>query len=192
LIQTERQTDGQTEPQGDTREAWLRRASAIIGPEVGAPAALHVSMGFPKGSAGKRKAIGQCWNGRLSADKAPHIFISPELDGAAPVLAVLVHELIHAGEPNAGHKGAFITKAKAVGLVKPWTATSAGPELAARLETIAAQLGPFPHAPLAVADRGRKGSRLRLWECACPVKVRVASDEFNATCGECDSPFERQ
>lgn len=176
----------------DTREAWLRRACAVIGPELGAPAGLHVSMGFPKGARGKRKTIGQCWPGAASADKAPHIFVSPELDGAATVLAVLVHELIHAGEPGAGHKGAFVTKAKRVGLVKPWTATNPGPELAARLAALAVELGPFPHAALAVAARGRKGSRLRLWECACPVKVRVASDDFNASCGDCGSPFEQR
>lgn len=37
------------------------------------------------------------------------------------------------------------------------------------------------------------GSRLRLWECDCarPVKVRVASDDFKATCNVCSSPFHR-
>lgn len=35
------------------------------------------------------------------------------------------------------------------------------------------------------------GSRLRLFECEClpPVKVRVARDEFRATCDCCSSPF---
>jgi hypothetical protein len=38
------------------------------------------------------------------------------------------------------------------------------------------------------------GSRLRLWECGCerPVKVRVASDAFDATCNVCAQPFERK
>jgi hypothetical protein len=38
------------------------------------------------------------------------------------------------------------------------------------------------------------GSRLRLWECGCerPVKVRVASDDFRATCDVCSKPFERR
>jgi hypothetical protein len=39
------------------------------------------------------------------------------------------------------------------------------------------------------------GSRLRLWECECipkPVKVRVASDSFNATCDDCGAKFERK
>jgi hypothetical protein len=38
------------------------------------------------------------------------------------------------------------------------------------------------------------GSRLRLWECECarPVKVRVASDDFKAHCDECGSAFARK
>lgn len=50
-----------------------------------------------------------------------------------------------------------------------------------------------------VGTRGGKsrgagsGSRLRLWECSCepPVKVRVASDDFQATCKRCGEPFTR-
>jgi hypothetical protein len=48
-----------------------------------------------------------------------------------------------------------------------------------------------------VGSRGGKsqgagsGSRLRLFECECipPVKVRVARDEFDATCNCCDQTF---
>lgn len=48
-----------------------------------------------------------------------------------------------------------------------------------------------------VGTRGGKsrgtgsGSRLRLWECECdkPVKVRVASDDFKATCDRCGKAF---
>lgn len=37
------------------------------------------------------------------------------------------------------------------------------------------------------------GSRLRLWQCECdrPVKVRVASDDFRATCDRCGTAFKR-
>lgn len=34
------------------------------------------------------------------------------------------------------------------------------------------------------------GSRLRLWQCACGVKARVASDTFDATHDPCGSKFE--
>lgn len=37
------------------------------------------------------------------------------------------------------------------------------------------------------------GSRMRLWECECerPVKVRVASDDLQATCNRCGQSFHR-
>lgn len=44
-------------------------------------------------------------------------------------------------------------------------------------------------------SRGKgSGSRMRLYECQCdkPVKVRVASDDFQATCDRCGEKFERQ
>jgi len=35
------------------------------------------------------------------------------------------------------------------------------------------------------------GSRLRKFVCGCGVIARVARDEFNATCGECNTAFKR-
>lgn len=35
------------------------------------------------------------------------------------------------------------------------------------------------------------GSRLRLWQCQCGIKVRIASDEFAATCKRCGTDFAR-
>lgn len=57
--------------------------------------------------------------------------------------------------------------------------------------------------PLGIGTRGGKsrgagsGSRMRLWVCACPEgtigrKVRVASDDWNATCNRCGSLYARQ
>ena len=57
-------------------------------------------------------------------------------------------------------------------------------------------LKPRP-CPLGIGTRGGKsrgtgsGSRLRLWTCECGVKVRVASDDFQATCNRCGSAFTR-
>jgi hypothetical protein len=51
--------------------------------------------------------------------------------------------------------------------------------------------------PLGIGTRGGRsrgvgsGSRLRLWTCECGIKVRVASDDFRATCGRCASAFTR-
>lgn len=56
--------------------------------------------------------------------------------------------------------------------------------------------------PLGTGTRGGRsrgagsGSRLRLWVCGCPDgtpgrKVRVATDEWDATCNRCGTRYER-
>lgn len=51
---------------------------------------------------------------------------------------------------------------------------------------------------IGIGTRGGKsrgvgsGSRLRLYQCECGVKVRVASDSFDATCNKCDTVFQRE
>jgi hypothetical protein len=69
-----------------------------------------------------------------------------------------------------------------------------------------AALSPVPVAPTAKCcpagvgvrggiSRGKgSGSRLRLWVCGCekPVRVRVASDDFRATCDLCGEAFRQE
>lgn len=178
-----------------TREVWLRNATEhltlIIEKATGKVPPVYVSVGFPKGARGPGRAIGQCWDGSSSADGTNHIFICPTLAGAGAVLPVLLHELIHATVGcDQKHRGTFAKAMKAVGMVKPWTTSSPGPELVQTLGQIEEALGPYPHAPLTLPVRGSKGSRLRLWECSCGIKVRVASDDFQATCGRCEGEFQ--
>jgi hypothetical protein len=181
-----------------TREVWLRNAAERLTPIIAGASGekvppVYLSVGFPKGARGKGRAIGQCWPGDLSADGTHHIFICPTLPDTGAVLPVLLHELIHATVGTAAkHRGPFAKTMKAAGMVKPWTTSSPGPELLTKLVSMAEALGPYPHATLSLPVRGSKGSRLRLWECECGVKVRVARDEFNATCDDCEQPFERQ
>lgn len=180
-----------------TREQWLEAAIGELQPvfaEVGKDALaarVRPSVGFPKGA---RKAIGQCFDGTASADERPHVFISPVLVEPVTVLATLAHELVHAIEGcKAGHRGPFAKTAKAIGLEGKMTATVAGDALRAKLTAISETLGEYPHAALIPAEKKKAGSRLRLWICACdePVKVRVASDDFDATCNRCETPFIR-
>lgn len=159
------------------------------------PASIVYSYGFPKGRGGRGKTIGQCWHAPKPAGYAGAIFVHPcQWKSALDVLHVLLHEILHAEHPNAGHKGEFVKACKAVGLVKPWTATTAGPELKERLNKMAEELGEFPKSDFDIMGKGGKkpGSRLRLWECGCGIKVRVASDDFDATCGGCGDKFEMQ
>ena len=183
-----------------TREEWLNQASLVlierIRPHVpGQPLVAYISVGWPK----RGKEIGECWDGSQSQDGRPHVFISPNLAAGEPwrILDVLLHELIHAAlGTKVSHRGPFVRVAKAVGLLPPWTGTSPSEALAADLRALAVQLGPYPHAALSrrLAGEKRPGSRLRLFECECepPVKVRVARDEFRATCDDCQASFTKE
>lgn len=92
-----------------------------------------------------------------------------------------------------------------------------GPAFKLFCEPLLWELGPFPHASMNIGRPGsgvdgwpglggigggcggsrtkpkaKQQARLRLWECDCnpkPVKVRVASDHFEAHCDHCGSAF---
>lgn len=192
----------------DTREQWLRAAAEqYLAPMLPlrekpktddplTPAAdwelrlppFKVSVGWPKGA---RKAIGQCFPGIACQDGATHhMFISPALEVAGDVLHVLLHELIHAAVgTTAGHKGPFVKLCKAVGLVKPWTATTPSEGLAERLAEIAKSLGPYPHVMLNWNERKKQPTRMLLYECPEGIKIRHAGKDLNATCNDCKQLF---
>ena len=180
-----------------TREQWLRDAVDLLAPSVERAAdanlpPVHVSIGFPSRGATSRarRRIGECWNASAVADGKPSILISPTLSDPIDILGTLVHELIHAALPKAGHRAPFRRAADRLGLEGKPTATTVGAILRVQLGHIAEKLGPLPHAAITPAMQYKKqGTRLRLWECPCGVKVRVASDDFQATCGRCGGTF---
>jgi hypothetical protein len=73
--------------------------------------------------------------------------------GFTPRACQLIH--VPAG-PNARHKGAFVTIAKAIGFKAPWTTTPATPELIERLNGLVVNLGPYPYAAI---DRSSGGDK---------------------------------
>ena len=165
-----------------TREDWLQDSIKALKESVFKDAGIqvpdvYVSVGFPKGSRGKNKAIGQCHPKTLSKDEKAHIFIHPMLDEGARVLDVLVHELIHAVDNcEHGHKKEFAKMAKACGLTGKMTATEATPELTQRLNGLIEEIGEYPHARLrdSEGDGEGKGSRLIKCECVeCGYTVRT-------------------
>lgn len=174
------------------REAWLVAAVAELRPllnAAGAPAFPDplVSMGLPSKSAlsSKRRRIGECWTEKTSAsEKRCTVFISPTLSDAVQVLDVLLHELIHAAVGvKAGHKGPFRKVAEAVGLAGPMRATTAGPVLKAKLETLAETLGDFPHDALRhFRDPNKKQKcRQRKYTCEhCGAIIRAGTDSLTA------------
>lgn len=178
------------------RESWLTAAADALWPiTLLNPVPIRVSCGWParKALVVRKRRVGECWSHEVSGDGINYLFISPYLADPVDVLATLLHEMIHATLPmKTGHKGPFARAAAAAGLIGKPTQTTAGPELTERLHGIAESLGSYSHSVLDPVQRPKQTTRLRLWECICPVKVRVASDTFSATCNECGDTFERK
>lgn len=147
----------------ENREAWLGALADKMLPELEARGVelngkkLRYSCGFPGG--GQRSAIGQCWVPDVSADGTTEIFVSPIIDDPDRVADILAHELIHASGIM-GHKVAdFGAKAKALGLMSPWTATTAGPEFKQWSAPLLASMPAYPHG--ALSDRGKIWKKLK-------------------------------
>jgi hypothetical protein len=130
-----------------------------------------------------------------------------------------IHEAAHVvAGPQAGHGPAWKAAAAALGLVnaeasgQSYRSEDFAPEVFAALDRIPTPTDGRPAfrtrggeqpkrrpCQLGIGTRGGKsrgtgsGSRLRLWVCSCerPVKVRVASDDFQATCSRCGHAFKR-
>jgi hypothetical protein len=156
-----------------TREAWLNHAVLLTRQHltdtagVTVPQTIRVSCGFPGGGSARTR-IGECWSDQASKDGQTEMFISPVLDNTLDVLAVLVHEAIHAAVgTKAGHKGPFKRAAKLAGLEGKMTATHAGEGLKAKLATWLTELGAYPHGALSLTGRKKQGTRLV--KCACPI-----------------------
>jgi hypothetical protein len=180
------------------REAWLHAAAAfLLGYMVERglpPVAVRVSCGWPVrgGVARRRTVIGQCFAPSVCKDGKPQIFISPRLSESIEVLGTLLHELVHASVGcQFGHRKEFSQAARQVGLAGPPTATTVGETLRSLLVSYVERVGPYPHAAILLKSKEKVGSRLRLYQCECepPVKVRVASDGFQAVCLVCERAF---
>ena len=173
----------------DNRESWLNRVAAGMAPlfealDAPLPDRVRVAIGFTSRGA-KGKAIGECWDNRLSADGHFEIFIRPDLAHAADAMptqiaAILAHELVHAavGIP-AGHGKAFKRVALGLGLVGPMRATTPGDAFLSAIAPILAAVGPLPHGRLdtgSATTRPRKQAvRMLKCECAtCGYTVRTA------------------
>ena len=150
------------------REEWLEKATSVMNVlfvpdyDVGD---VRVSVGFPSHRAlsNKRRAIGQCWGGKVAEDGVPHIFISPLLKSRKEVLETLLHEMAHAAVgTECGHKGEFVKCIRYLGLEGKPTSTVAGEELAERLRKIGDGLGDYPHSALvpAMLEKKKQGTRL--------------------------------
>ena len=169
------------------REKYLNEAMGILKPLFlshghSIPDNIRISCGFARGS---RKAIGQCFNEKLSKDSTIEIFICPTQSDTNRVCDILAHELIHACYPLEGHKGNFRKCALDIGLTGKMTATVASDKLNTWIDSnIKSKLGEYPHAT--VSDSKKKQStRLIKVACdSCGYTVRISRkwlDHTNAT-----------
>lgn len=137
------------------RETWLNEMAEKMRPRfaaLGFPLPkFRVAVGFT--SAGQRSDIGgECWSSANSADSHFEILISPILSESMHVSGVLAHELIHAAVGlGEGHKGNFAKVALAIGLQRPMTATTEGPEFIQWIQPYIDELGALPHGKLSWA-----------------------------------------
>lgn len=166
------------------REEWLDKAKELatdlfIQAGYTVPQNIRVTCGWPSrgGLATKKRTIGQCWPSGNSKDGHFEIFLSPYLSEGSRVIGVLIHEIVHAVVGlDVGHKKPFKDCAIAVGLTGKMTATTETEELQAwSREAIDRVLGPYPHATLDGANKGKTQStrllKMSCSECGCIVRT---------------------
>ena len=158
-----------------TREEWLGAAVTALRPRFKAagyaiPAKVRVSCGWPTiGAISRRnRRIGECWPATSSEGKCVEMFISPTEAKSHSVLGTLVHELIHAVLPNAGHGPKFKRAMAALGLIGKATATNEGAELKREIAVVVKELGKYPHSPIKLSHRDTKPQSTRLLKVECP------------------------
>lgn len=138
-----------------TREQWLQDAAKVLRQRIRQTSGVkvpqvNISVGFPGGRGDKTGVIGQCWNKAVIKNGRPTIFISPVLDDKVRILDVLLHEMVHAAHPMAGHGAEFKATAVAAGLEGKMTATVASKALRRDLKALAKDLGPWTNGSVKV------------------------------------------
>jgi len=114
----------------------------------------------------RKKHIGECWSSIASEDNTFEIFIAPKIADSNEVIAILIHELIHATVGlQAGHGKEFKQCALSVGLQGKMTSTTASPDLEDQINIWIAESGNYPHAPLTQSNIKKQSTRQL--KCAC-------------------------
>jgi hypothetical protein len=173
-----------TAPLFDTREAWLAAATTQMRPLFATagltiPDTIRFAVAFPStGSRGKR--VGECWQAAASSDGHHTVIIRADLADETEVLAVLLHENIHAAlPPGAGHGPKFRKAALSLGLTGKMTSTTPTASLVERLNGVAKAIGPLPHGRLDFShgadDKPKKQStRMLKAACECGYTIRLS------------------
>jgi hypothetical protein len=184
------------------RETWLRAAYALLRRKLlkEAPERVAISWSFPAkgGTSANRRRIGECHykggsaDGKIEGDRV--LLISPTLRTPYELVEVLLHEMVHATLPmGCGHRAQFSRLAARVGLVKPWTATKASPELAKRIQgEFLKALPVWPGGFLTIQTTQKNRQLKAVCQCDEPRIIRGSAKLFEQgpiVCGLCDEPF---
>ena len=189
------------------REAWLRAAYALLRRKLISEAPEHVaiSWSFPAkgGSSATRRRIGECHyrvdggsaDGSIEGNRV--LLISPILRTPFQLVETLLHEMVHAALPvGCGHRARFSRLAARVGLVKPWTATTASKELVQRItKEFLPRLPKWPGGHL-VIHATQKNRQLKA-TCECePARIIRGSaklfEQGDIFCGICNETFTQE
>lgn len=135
-----------------TREAWLMRLVDLLRPwfkryaDVDFAQRIRVSCSW----ASSRRAVGECWDPRASADGTWEIMVSYAHRDPMASAETLVHELVHVAVGiEAKHGPLFKRVAEAVGLRGPMRSTPEMTDgLRACLHALCLKAGGYPGAPL--------------------------------------------
>ena len=178
------------------REEFLNGALGILKPLFlshghSIPDNIRISCGFARGS---RKAIGQCFNEKMSKDSTIEIFICPTQSDTLRVIDILAHEAIHACYPTEGHKGNFRKCAKAIGLTGKMTETVATDKFNQwTQENIIDVIGKYPHATVSDSKKKQTTRLIKVYCESCEYLAYMSRkhlDHTNATtCHDCDEPL---
>lgn len=170
----------------NTRESWLRGATALLRPYFSKlgyqlPEKIRYSIAFTSG--GKRATMGgECWHPENSGDQHFEIIIKADRSDPIEVLGILVHNLVHTLlSADAKHGPEFKDIALRIGLEGPMRHAMPGPVLRERLNSLAPELGPLPHARLDFTlgpdVEKKQTTRMLKAECGggCGYTIRLSS-----------------
>jgi alkylated DNA repair dioxygenase AlkB len=115
------------------------------------------------------------------------------------VIGTLFHEMLHVwqqayGKPGRGnyHNKEFRDKAAAFGLVIDETGVqtyAADSPFLKLLESKGVQVPAMPESAVPKKPKG-PGSKLKLWQCTCPQKIRVGKQTIRILCLDCNTKFQ--
>ena len=154
-------------------ERWLRDVAIELATEwphgpTPDPEGFRIHIGGAPGTRGSKKHLGWYCPSAMARDGIPTIFISPRPDDPIVVAGILAHEMAHHSDHLQGKRGhgpSFGAIARALGLAGPLTATTVGPDLAGRLNSIIAAIGPYPHAAIDPDARKKQDTRMIKYQC---------------------------